>query len=279
MIKIITDTTCDLPKGLIDKYNIKSLPITIDIDGKTYKDGIDISTSEFYSKIKETDTLPKTAQINPLVFEESFKEELDNGNEVICITISSKLSGTYNSANIAKNSLGSDKIHIIDSKGASLTYGLVVLEVVKMINLGLDISKIIEKVNDFINRQKSIVFVNSLEMLKKGGRLSPSSIFIGSLLNIKPIIEFKDGELVATNKVRGRKKAFKHLADFVKNHNIDESVDIYVTHSNDTESCTEMITLLNSNGINTNIKVAEIGPAVGTHLGEGAIAIFFATKK
>lgn len=279
MIKIITDTTCDLPKGLIEKYNIKSLPITIDIDGNSYKDGIDISTSEFYSKIKDTDTLPKTAQINPLVFEETFKEELDKGNKIICITISSKLSGTYNSAHIAKNSLGSDDIHIIDSKGASMTYGLVVLEVVKMINLGLDIHTIIEKTNDFINRQKSIVFINSLEMLKKGGRLSPSSIFIGSLLNIKPIIEFKDGELVATNKVRGRKKAFKHLADFIKNHNIDESVDIYVTHSNDTESCTEMIKLLNSNGIHNNIKVAEIGPAVGTHLGEGAIAIFFAEKK
>lgn len=278
MIKIITDTTCDLPKGLIEKYNIKALPITIDIDGKTYKDGIDISTSEFYSKIKDTDNLPKTAQINPLVFEETFKEELDNGNKIICITISSKLSGTYNSANIAKNSLDSDDIYIIDSKGASMTYGLVVLEVAKMINLGLDINTIIEKTNNFINRQKSIVFVNSLEMLKKGGRLSPSSIFIGNLLNIKPIIEFKDGELVATNKVRGKKKAFKHLADFIKNHDIDDSVDIYVTHSNDTESCTEMIKLLHSNGINNNIRVAEIGPAVGTHLGEGAIAIFFASK-
>ena len=278
MIKIIVDSTSDIPKDLVEKYKIRVLPITVDINGIIYKDKVDLYEEEFYSKVKEKDVVPKTAQINPSVFEEAFREELEKGNEVVCMTISSELSGTYNSANIAKDMIESDKIHVIDSRSATMGFGLIAIELAKSIEEGKHIEEILAKAKSLIERQGVIGYVNSLEMLKRGGRISASTAVIGGALGIKPIITILDGKIESIGKARGKKNAIKQLINEIKENDIDEEVGLYIAYSNIEEGCESDLDSMVRNGINIKTTISIIGPAVGTHVGEGTFVVFY-TKK
>lgn len=278
MIKIIVDSTSDIPKDLVEKYKIRVLPITVDINGIIYKDKVDLYEEEFYSNIKEKDVVPKTAQINPSVFEEAFREELEKGNEVVCMTISSELSGTYNSANIAKDMIESDKIHVIDSRSATMGFGLIAIELAKSIEEGKHIEEILAKAKSLIERQGAIGYVNSLEMLKRGGRISASTAVIGGALGIKPILTILDGKIESIGKARGKKNAIKQLINEIKENDIDEEVGLYIAHSNIEEGYESDLDSMVRNSINIKTTISIIGPAVGTHVGEGAFVVFY-TKK
>lgn len=278
MIKIIVDSTSDIPKDLVEKYKIRVLPITVDINGIIYKDKVDLYEEEFYSKIKEKDVVPKTAQINPSVFEEAFREELEKGNEVVCMTISSELSGTYNSANIAKDMIESDKIHVIDSRSATMGFGLIAIELAKSIEEGKHIEEILAKAKSLIERQGAIGYVNSLEMLKRGGRISASTAVIGGALGIKPIFTILDGKIESIGKAKGKKNAIKQLINEIKENDIDEEVGLYIAHSNIEEGCESDLDSMVRNGINIKTTISTIGPAVGTHVGEGTFVVFYIKK-
>lgn len=279
MIKIIVDSTSDIPKELVEKYKIRVLPITVDINGVIYKDKVDLYEEEFYSKIKEKDVIPKTAQINPSVFEEAFREELEKGNEIICMTISSELSGTYNSANIAKNIMESEKIHVIDSRSATMGFGLIAIELAKLVEEGKNIEEVLVKAKSLIERQGAIGYVNSLEMLKRGGRISASTAMIGGALGIKPILTILDGKIESIGKARGKKNAIKQLINAIKENNIDEEVGLYIAHSNIEEGCEPDLESLVNNDVNIKTTISTIGPAVGTHVGEGTFVVFYVKKE
>lgn len=278
MIKLIVDSTSDIPKELIEKYDIRVLPVTVDINGIIYKDKVDLTEEVFYEKIKEKGVVPKTAQINPSVFEEVFEEEIKNGNDVICLTISSELSGTYNSANIAKNSIESKKIHVLDSRSASFGFGMIAVELAKTIKENKTVDEVLAKANSLIQNQGVIGYVDSLEMLKRGGRISASSAAIGGALGIKPIVTIIDGKIESIGKARGRKGALKQIIASLNESKVDEEIGLYIAHSNIEEGCDNEIDFLKKGGIDKKITTTFIGPAVGTHIGEGTFVVFY-TKK
>ena len=275
-IKIITDSTLDLPKELIREKNIEVLPLLINFGEESYLDGVEITTKEMIDKINSTGVLPTTAQVTPNRFEETFKKYLDEGYKIVVLTLSSDMSGTYQSACIAKDMLESDDIVVIDSRNVTSGLGLLVLKACELRDKGLGIKEIEEEILKAIPKVKSSLNFESLENLVRGGRLSKTAGTIGSVLGLRLILEVKDGKMSVKDKVRGSKKALKKLiSDF-------ESVDV------DFDSPIVLLELLNEDvyeGLkiyfqekNINYIDAKVGCTVGIHSGIKPCGIFFFEK-
>ena len=275
-IKIITDSTLDLPAELIREKNIEVLPLLINFGEESYLDGVEITTKEMIDKINATGVLPTTAQVTPNRFEETFKKYLDEGYKIVALTLSSDMSGTYQSACIAKDMLESDDIVVIDSRNVTSGLGLLVLKACQFIDKGLGIKEIEEEILKAIPKVKSSLNFESLENLVRGGRLSKTAGTIGSVLGLRLILEVKDGKMSVKDKVRGSKKALKKLiSDF-------ESVDV------DFDSPIVLLELLNEDvyeGLkiyfqekNINYIDAKVGCTVGIHSGIKPCGIFFFEK-
>ena len=275
-IKIITDSTLDLPAELIREKNIEVLPLLINFGEESYLDGVEITTKEMIDKINATGILPTTAQVTPNRFEETFKKYLDEGYKIVVLTLSSDMSGTYQSACIAKDMLESDDIVVIDSRNVTSGLGLLVLKACQFRDKGLGIKEIEEEILKAIPKVKSSLNFESLENLVRGGRLSKTAGTIGSVLGLRLILEVKDGKMSVKDKVRGSKKALKKLiSDF-------ESVDV------DFDSPIVLLELLNEDvyeGLKTyfqekniNYIDAKVGCTVGIHSGIKPCGIFFFEK-
>ena len=275
-IKIITDSTLDLPVELIREKNIEVLPLLINFGEESYLDGVEITTKEMIDKINVTGILPTTAQVTPNRFEETFKKYLDEGYKIVVLTLSSDMSGTYQSACIAKDMLESDDIVVIDSRNVTSGLGLLVLKACELRDKGLGIKEIEEEILKAIPKVKSSLNFESLENLVRGGRLSKTAGTIGSVLGLRLILEVKDGKMSVKDKVRGSKKALKKLiSDF-------ESVDV------DFDSPIVLLELLNEDvyeGLkiyfqekNINYIDAKVGCTVGIHSGIKPCGIFFFEK-
>lgn len=275
-IKIITDSTLDLPVELIREKNIEVLPLLINFGEESYLDGVEITTKEMIDKINATGVLPTTAQVTPNRFEETFKKYLDEGYKIVALTLSSDMSGTYQSACIAKDMLESDDIVVIDSRNVTSGLGLLVLKACELRDKGLGIKEIEEEILKAIPKVKSSLNFESLENLVRGGRLSKTAGTIGSVLGLRLILEVKDGKMSVKDKVRGSKKALKKLiSDF-------ESVDV------DFDSPIVLLELLNEDvyeGLkiyfqekNINYIDAKVGCTVGIHSGIKPCGIFFFEK-
>ena len=210
-IKIITDSTLDLPAELIREKNIEVLPLLINFGEESYLDGVEITTKEMIDKINATGVLPTTAQVTPNRFEETFKKYLDEGYKIVALTLSSDMSGTYQSACIAKDMLESDDVVVIDSRNVTSGLGLLVLKACQFRDKGLGIKEIEEEILKAIPKVKSSLNFESLENLVRGGRLSKTAGTIGSVLGLRLILEVKDGKMSVKDKVRGSKKALKKL--------------------------------------------------------------------
>lgn len=275
-IKIITDSTLDLPAELIREKDIEVLPLLINFGEESYLDGIEITTKEMIDKIDATGVLPTTAQVTPNRFEETFKKYLDEGYKIVVLTLSSDMSGTYQSACIAKDMLESDDIIVIDSRNVTSGLGLLVLKACELRDKGLGIKEIEEGILKAIPKVKCSLNFESLENLVRGGRLSKTAGTIGSVLGLRLILEIKDGKMSVKDKVRGSKKALKKLvSDF-------ESTDV------DFDSPIVLLELLNEDvyqGLkiyfqekNINYIDAKVGCTVGIHSGIKPCGIFFFEK-
>ena len=275
-IKIITDSTLDLPAELIREKDIEVLPLLINFGEESYLDGIEITTKEMIDKIDATGVLPTTAQVTPNRFEKSFKKYLDEGYKIVALTLSSDMSGTYQSACIAKDMLESDDIIVIDSRNVTSGLGLLVLKACELRDKGLGIKEIEEGILKAIPKVKCSLNFESLENLVRGGRLSKTAGTIGSVLGLRLILEIKDGKMCVKDKVRGSKKALKKLvSDF-------ESADV------DFDSPIVLLELLNEDvyqGLkiyfqekNINYIDAKVGCTVGIHSGIKPCGIFFFEK-
>lgn len=274
-IKIITDSTADIPASLVGKYGIELVPLTVNFEDKSYLDKIEISPAEFFEKLAKADKLPTTSQASPGVLVEAFEKELERGNEVIAILISSTFSGTYGSAIIAKEMIGSDKIHLVDSKSACLGHCMLVLEAAKLANEGLSAIEISKKLEEIKTKISIYAGVDTLKYLEKGGRLSKGAAVVGTILNIKPIIRVKGGVIESIDKVRGKAKVFKWLDDFIASNVKPKNKTVAVYYSVNEEIAIELKNLLIEKYNAKDVFIGEIGPVIGTHVGPNALAIAF----
>lgn len=275
-IKIITDSTLDLPSDIIKEKDIEVLPLLINFGEESYLDGLEINTKEMLDRIERENILPTTAQVTPNRFEEIFKKYLDEGYKIVTLVLSSEMSGTYQSACIAKNMLESDDIVVIDSRNVTSGLGVLVLKACEFRDNGDDIFEIEEKIKNVIPKVKSSLSFESLENLVRGGRLSKTAGAIGSVLGLRLILEVKDGQMSVKDKVRGSKKALKKVISDFENGNVDTDSPIVLLEILNEEIYSGLKKYLEEN----NVKYidAKVGCTVGIHSGTKACGIFFVEK-
>ncbi|MGL6106278.1 DegV family protein [Romboutsia sp.] len=273
-LQIICDSLADIPKNTIEKYSIEVIPLTIRIDETDYKDGVNISNEEFYKKLKETKDMPKTSQATYGQFEQTFKRYINEGKEILYISGSSKVTGTYQSAMMAKNEL-KGKITLFDSLNLSYGCGVQVVKACELAKQGCTVENIVKKLEKMRENVHVFFAVDTLEYLKKGGRISNTKAAVGSMLNIKPILEVKDGELTNVAKVRGKKHVIEKLRELAKSRcNVDSTNrSIAIGEGSNREDLKKLeVAVQNEFGIDSMVKI-EIGPSIGSHAGPGTIGI------
>lgn len=275
-ITILTDTMCDVPRHYAEKYNIKIMPLLVNFGEESFRDGIDITTEEFFERLQASEKLPTTSQINPPQFESVFFEEIGKNNTIIGILGSSKLSGTYNSAIIAKNNIGSDRIYVIDSEAVTLGAGLLVIKAARLAEMGKTPEEIVNEIEASKKRLKQFFIIGNLKYLYKGGRISLSASVIGSILNIKPIITTVEGKLEMLEKTRGVRKAISIVMDMIKDNGwtLDEKV-IGINHTLCPEHADYIEELIKMQYKPKEIIRGQVGSVVGTHAGPGCVALHF----
>ena len=272
MIKIICDSMSDVPKEIIEKYGVEIIPLTVIFNGVEYMDGIDITHSQFYKMLRESESMPKTSQITYAQFKEVFEKYKDE--EVLYISGSSRASGTYQSAVLAKND-GYDNVYIFDTYNLSMVSGLFVIKACEMREKGYSIEEIIDNLNSLKGTEDVIVSVDTLEYLKKGGRISSTKAMLGNLLNVKPILHVEDGLVAQKSQVRGKKQMYstlvKGIGEKFDNNLEDRTV---IIGFGDNEEDFEIV----KNKFMEEYKVKDlycvnIGCAICSHIGPGVIAI------
>ncbi|MDM8534502.1 DegV family protein [Clostridiaceae bacterium HSG29] len=275
-IKIITDSVSDIPRKIQKELNIDVVPLSVNFGNDTYYDGVDLTNEEFFRKLKNADKLPTTSQVSPGEFKNVFEENLKEYDQIICITMSKKMSGTFEAAGIAKELLNTDDIKIIDSKAISFGYGLIVIDAARNVQNGLEYNEIIKNINYNVENLVNLFIVDTLEYLQKGGRLSATEAIIGNVLKIKPILTIKEGKLTSMDKVRGRKKAMNYIIEYLEYNKYDfKNKTVGFFHAEDEKYLENFISEINEKNQIGEILKSEVGTVVGTHSGPGCIAITF----
>lgn len=214
-IKLICDSLSDIPKALIDKYDIHVIPLTVIFGGKEYIDGIDLSKQEFYKMLRNSEDMPKTSQCTYIQFRDVFKRYLNEGNDILYIGGSSVASGTFQSAMMAKNDLDGN-IYMIDTQNLSIGSGCLLLSAAEMLERKVDIKDILNHLENLKESVKVLFTVDTLEYLQKGGRISLAKATIGNMLNIKPILAIEEGLVKPINQVRGKKQVVSKILSLIK---------------------------------------------------------------
>lgn len=278
-IRIVIDSSSDVTEDIINKYNLKVVPLTVNFENESYLDKIELSTSEFFNKLVKAEKLPTTSQASPGAFVEAFSEVLLEGDQVLGIFIASEFSGTYDSACIAKNMIGSDNIYLIDSKSVCLGTFSLILEAIKLINQNKSIKEIVDQLENEKDKIVAVAALDTLKYLEKGGRLSKGQAVVGSLLNIKPILEIKDGKLDVIEKIRGKNKTIGWFDEWVNRNNYDLSdKTVLLFYAQNYDQLKLLRETLEAKYKIKNIMEQEIGAVIGTHAGPGVLGIGFLNK-
>lgn len=281
-IKLVTDSGCDLPLSYIQENNIDVAFLKVNLTGEFVNDdlGQTLKYNEFYNAIRSGAT-PSTAQANAYEFEEIFRRNLEEGYSVICINMASPLSGTYNSANIARDSILDENseadITIIDSVSVSLGLGALVYYANEMIKNGQTKEDIIAWVEGTKTKINHAIVIDDLECLKRGGRISGATAFVGGLLSIKPTLGLDEtGALLPGTKIKGKKKVLKYIANEVKEKAVDiENQVLFICHADCEEEALSLKELILEENKVKDVMINYIGTAVGSHGGPGTLAAVF----
>ena len=282
-VKILADSACDLPKDFYPEHNVTLFPLKVQVNGQEYEDVKTIDPKTVYDAIRGGD-VPKTSQVSPLLFEEVFTKMAENNEDGIYIAFSSALSGTYQTSVMildqVKEKYPNFNLTIVDTKCASLGFGLVVKEAARLAAENASKEEILKDVLFRSQHMEQLFTVEDLDYLAKGGRVSKASAFLGGLLNIKPILNVEDGKLVPIEKIRGKKKVYRRIVELMKERGENFSNQIIgISHADTEETLEEVKTLIMEELHPKDIFTSSIGSAVGAHTGPGAIAIFFLNKQ
>jgi len=277
-VKIITDTACDLTMDYLAAQGIGVVPMTINFPDRSYRDGFDLSRDEFYRLLGATDKLPTTAQPTPGDFLQEIQAARAAGQEVVVITISSGMSGTYESALLARGQADDEeKVGVFDSRTASMGQGLMVIKAQEMAAAGLGKNEILKELARIRTRLFSVFTLNTLEYLQKGGRISRVQAVMGDVLSIKPILEVdKEGRIVPREKARGRRRAIKRLLEIMAAEGRElYNLSVAIGHSRCEEEALAFAEELKKLYNVKEARIGEISSTVGTHTGPGCLAVFF----
>ncbi|MDO5540971.1 MAG: DegV family protein [Eubacteriales bacterium] len=276
-IRIITDSAADYSAQEIERRDIICIPMSISFGEENYLDGVDLSKEEFFEKLMSQSEFPKTAQPSPMVFMDHFKEAKEAGDTVIAILISSALSGTVQTAIMAKDMIEYDNIYIMDSKNATLGMRILVDRAVVLKEQGKSAEEIVEELETLRDRIRLYAGLDTLEYLYKGGRLSKGQAVIGNLVNLKPAVTItEEGTVELCGKQIGIRHVYKQLAKIVEEDAPDVEYPIYFLYSYDKKNCAGFIQYLQKKGMDFGApKIRGIGATIGSHIGTGAFGIVY----
>ncbi|MTI56334.1 DegV family protein [Geosporobacter ferrireducens] len=275
-IKIITDSLSDIPLSLVRQYEISVMPLTIRFGSQEYKDREDITTGQFFEKLKQSEQLPNTSQVPPNEFMREMEKALKAGYEVIVINGSSGVSGTHQSALMAAKQLDSTQITVIDTLALSYSCGMIVVEAARMAKEGKSKEEILHRIENMKKRVDHLFSVETLEFLKRGGRLSATKAAIGTILNVKPILTIQDGKVEPLDKVRGSKKIIPRMIELAKERGIERECErMGIAHGMNSEDFEVLKQEVIKEFAPQELVSTEIGCTIGTHTGPGLLAVFY----
>lgn len=276
MIRIIVDSASDCRNGCF-AYDAL-IPLSVSIGGQDYLDGVQLTSDQFYHLLETSTEFPKTSQPSPELFAEEFQKAAAAGDTVLCLCLSSALSGTYQSAVIAKNLVDYDEIYILDTKLVSHLIGVVADYASKLAKENLPIGEIISCCQDLIPRVRVFAGLETLEYLQKGGRLSRTSAAVGQLAGIKPIVTLTpDGEINGGLKAIGTPRAISTIISRMAGVELDPTFPVYTLYTNGTENTQMLEAKLLAAGISSAGRL-QVGPTIGAHVGPGVYGVMFVVK-
>ncbi|RAV19961.1 DegV family protein [Paenibacillus contaminans] len=279
-VRIVIDSTADIPREIRESLGIEMVPLKVHFGTETYLDSVTIEADQFYEKLTRTPVLPTTSQPSPVEFLETYKriaaEQPDT--QIISIHLASVLSGTYQSAVLAKSMLEDEvNVTVVDSKSASYGIGLMAIAAAKAAAQGKSREQCLEAIEE-IHEQCGLYFlVDTLEYLQKGGRIGRAAAFVGSLLNIKPILSLDaEGTVMSVDKVRGHKKATLRIVELLNEHSrfSGKPVRIIIAHSSSMENAQQFSSVISEHFDVKELTYTTLGPVIGTHVGPGTVAVF-----
>jgi DegV family protein with EDD domain len=288
MIKIMADSTCDLSDEVLELYDISLAPLTINIEGKIYKDRVDIKPDDFYGMMEALPEFPTTGMPSPVEYLEIIKDAVKTGyKEILCICMSSGTSGAYQSAVLAKDYFYEEspesavKIHVVDSKCMSHGSGWLIMKSAMMRERGASFEEIVAFNENYKKKIKHFLSVDDLDHLIKSGRLTNTSAMIGKLLMLKPIMTMKDGKGSIVGKERGLKRVLKHYTqEFMKRNDSEMTEFLIIGYTSDMKVAENLkAKILMDTDFSGDIHIMQMGVSVGTHVGLGAISMFFVEKR
>jgi fatty acid kinase fatty acid binding subunit len=275
-VRVVTDSACDLPEELAEVLGIEIVPLTIRFGSEELVDRVELSNDEFWTRLRASDALPETAAPSAGAFEQRFRDLIARGaTGILCVNLSSRLSATMQAAKVAATAITGDvPVQVIDSLTGSMGLGSLVLTAARRAADGDPLDKIVTEVIDRRDRTKLFGSLDTLEFLKRGGRIGNARALLGSMLAIKPVVELRDGVVEEAGRVRTRSKALRVLADKVRAQPVDQ-VAVLHGQAPDVE---DLLDLLDPVFPRDEIVVGEVGPVIGTHAGPGVIGVTFQTS-
>ncbi len=272
-VRIITDSTADIPPQVAAEYGIRVMPLYVHFGNEVYRDGIDLKPDEFYPMLVANKTLPTTSTVAPVEFAQMCDELSKETNEILAITLSSKLSATYDVA-LQGRDLRKDKkcrVEVLDSKLFSMALGLVVIGAARRAREGASLDDVVESAKGLYSRIHVRMTFDTLEYVRKGGRIGAAEAFMGRLLDVKPILTLKDGMATPVVRRRTRAKAIEYLRKFAAS--FDSIAELAVAYTTTPEDAVGLINDLDDVFPKERVYLSVIGPVLGTHLGPGALGI------
>lgn len=274
MIKIVTDSTCDLPPEVFKQHDITVMPLSIHFGTETFLDGVNITKDEFFQRLRTEPQLPTTSQPSAGEFCEVFRPLVEAGHQVVGIYISSELSGTCASAFAACEMLPETPISVIDSRSTSAGLGWMVWEAARMAEAGADVAAIQARVEEMADKMRVYFVVDTLEYLQKGGRIGGARALLGTMLKIKPLLMIHEGRVEPLEQVRTRRKALQRMIELMAQEMSGYSgVHAAVLHAQAEDEAKAMAEQVWAAMPCTESFICEIGPALGTHTGPGVIGL------
>lgn len=278
MIRILIDSSADYTAEEAKQNNLELVSINITMGGKNYLDGVDLTRDEFYDLLVASEEFPMTAQPSPQEFVDIFEDVKEKGDQLVYLSLSSGLSGTFQSATLAKSMVEYDEIYLVDTLSATRAIRLMAEYACKLREEGIDAATIAAKLEEFKSRVVIYSAIDTLEYLQKGGRLSKAAAAVGELANLKPIITVtQEGKMAVPAKALGRNKALSTLVKLVSEKEVDTTFPIYSLYAVGEENTEKLEQKLGKEGIRVT-KRLQVGSTIGCHIGPGAYGVIFVTK-
>lgn len=277
-IAIVTDTTSYIPEDILEKYHIHTIPLSVVFGEESYREGIDITTEEFYTKVNESEKLPSTSQPAIGMFIELYEQLAKDYDAIISIHLSKKISGTYDAAMSAGNMVEDVAVYPFDSGLSAMPQGFFTIVASEMVQEGKKVEDILSHLENMKSKTKAYFMVDDLSHLQRGGRLSNAQAIVGSLLNIKPVLHMPDGTIIPFEKIRTRKKALKRIMSLLEQEAESKKIArVVFIHANDEPAAVELQQRFQEKYPNIETIISYFGPVIGTHLGEKSLGVSWYT--